>query len=460
MLPINFNPLQTLGDMQSARANQQAQINAYADPFESAIKTFGEVRKADKQDERKAKADQVHSFIMDEWNNPNGQFKGMSDSAKARKASALMAPWNDDESGYWMRYANELEQGEKQNTFKANESEADRLLKKTLEENKPTTVKDVSPEDRKLMANQLAGASGNKEAYDRLAQKYSESLDYIPAFSEGPQIIRDWSATVSKGADVGAKLAGDITGQNLTNVDKTLSNKFNEETFAPRVEQVGATLTGTNLANTGKVLSNKIETVNAKQKEITGEQLEAPTKPDNQGGLIKYKGIPEEFSDRIDEAKAGFGKFSTQYENAKIASDQLKNIIESKGKKDGKYVAMSGIPLNTVIYAYNKLIDPAAVVRESDVQMAEQSGGLIGKASSLVNLISSKTTLPDFTIKEIYETADLIDKVMSASKNRMIQRYGRVALENGIDAKHVVGSGNKATFYKNAPKITSEGDYE
>jgi hypothetical protein len=461
MLPINFNPLQSLGDMQGVRANQQAQINSFADPFESAIKTFGEVRKSDNQDEKKAKAEQVHAMIMTAWNDPAGIFKGMeTDSAKARKASALMAPWSDEESNYWMRYANELEQGEKQNVFKANESEADRLLKTTLEANKPKPVKDVSPEDKKLMANQLAGASNDESAYNRLASKYAESIDYIPAFSSGPQAIRDWSATVSKGADVGAKLSGDITGQNLSNIDKQLGNDFNATTFVPRVEQVSSTLAGSNLANIGKGLSNQIEAVNAKQKSITGEQLEAPAKPYNQGGLIKYKGIPEEFSDRIEEAKDGFGKYSSLYEGSKIAGDQLKNTIEQKGKKDGQFVEMKGIPLNTVIYEYNKIIDPAAVVRESDVTMAEQSGGLIGKALSLMNLISSKTTLPASTIKEIYDTADLVALAMEASKNRMIQRYGRVALENGIDAKHVVGGGNKATFYKNAPKINSEGDIE
>lgn len=102
-------------------ADQQAQAQGQytlGDRLSKSIGGLVDTQNKNKQNENEAKAQELQAQINSEWNDANGLFKGLTnDSDKARKASALLAPWNRDLSQKWQEIANDFKQKEESLNF-------------------------------------------------------------------------------------------------------------------------------------------------------------------------------------------------------------------------------------------------------------------------------------------------------------------------------------------------------
>jgi hypothetical protein len=86
-----------------------------------------------------------------------------------------------------------------------------------------------------------------------------------------------------------------------------------------------------------------------------------------------------------------------------------------------------------------KLLDPGSVVRESELALAMQAGGLLDRVQNYANNILQGTKLSPEQRKEFASLADALFSVSLDAFNEKRNQYSTLASEYGFDINRVVG---------------------
>jgi len=87
-----------------------------------------------------------------------------------------------------------------------------------------------------------------------------------------------------------------------------------------------------------------------------------------------------------------------------------------------------------------KLLDPGSVVRESELALAMQAGGLLDRVSNYATNIMQGTKLSPSQRKEFADLADSLFSVSVDAFNEKRNQYSNLASEYGFDVKRVIGA--------------------
>jgi hypothetical protein len=87
-----------------------------------------------------------------------------------------------------------------------------------------------------------------------------------------------------------------------------------------------------------------------------------------------------------------------------------------------------------------KLLDPGSVVRESELALAMQAGGLLDRVANYATNIKEGTKLSPAQRKEFAALSDALFSVSLNAFNEKRGQYSNLAEEYGFDTKRVIGS--------------------
>lgn len=374
-----------------------------------------------KRKELADKAEQIHAMAEREWDDPNSKlFGGLKESQKYRRLSELMAPVDLDAKNTAFKLADEWKAREDESaqksesewnkgTLEREKRESEERIEMAKLAAKSNEPKEAKPEDRKQMANELWASFGyGPDAYALVRSKYNDFIGPIPEYSAGPEAVRSWAAAVGSGVPQSVKLGGEVEKQNL------------------------------DIA--GQKSENVIKDVGAKQSAIESARLLPPEGKNSLGGIVKYVGVPKVLEPEISKA-------NERYDNAQqVAMDQIRSgealleTIKNHTSPDGTLGGMSNV---SAITQYNKMIDPKGVVRDSDIQLAVASGGLLGRITSMLNSLNSGNTMKAERVEELKQLAIEANERIKKALERLQEKYGSIAIRNGVDPFHVLGRDSK-----------------
>jgi hypothetical protein len=87
-----------------------------------------------------------------------------------------------------------------------------------------------------------------------------------------------------------------------------------------------------------------------------------------------------------------------------------------------------------------KLLDPGSVVRESELALAMQAGGLLDRVANYATNIMQGTKLSPSQRKEFADLANSLFSVSVDAFNEKRNQYSNLASEYGFDVKRVIGA--------------------
>lgn len=412
-IDFSFVPRSTISSNQRAIFDQQ---QALGDEFEDATSYVAKSLKQEAEQRKKAKAQEIQGRIMSEWNAPEGMFKNIlqDDEAKARKASSLLAPWDSEMSAKWMdqaeRYKNNLQA----------RSDKDTALKQEREALAFKSEMDLKGKELELSAKEK----------ERLAK---EEADRLKATREGLELSENDIKTAISARGSGTyeqfwrlKTNNGTNGYAVTLPSPTSSDKEFEEILTSASKGIVAgKLLGSDI-NKGiadstvaqlKIAPAKVENIDA-NKEIS-EQTSGQ-------GDMKFS---KEVAGKIQAIRSKLSSALSKFADWKMSMDKVMAVLPESGSVND-FKAISSI------VGFNKIIDPGAVVRESDFDIASSATGKVDNFSSMFERFMQGNTLSETGVRAM---KDFINSQIPLY-NQAVSHLQKLALQ---EAERV--SGNKAT---------------
>jgi hypothetical protein len=393
---LSFVPRSTIQQNQSQLfSNQRSTGDAYAD----ATNYVATELKKDMEANKLAKARELQKRILSEWNSSEGMFKNIltNDVAKARKASALLAPWNDELSKAWIDKANELERSaiksaderyriDTEASTKASELQAEKL--KTDAEQKAKSEEAIAKAEKEA-----------KEEAEKLANVDVVSQDYNNAMMalEAGTYPAWWKLKTGDGTNMAThslprpEMKPDEIRRALTS---GAAKDFSQgSTIDARTQELGtrgakaqAELESTQLG----LSADKVESLDA------NKQLEEMR---TGNGDLRFS---RDTAKKIQDIRAKLYTGLAKIQDAKSSADMLLDILGDGTNPVKNYQAIASVVL------FNKIIDPGAVVRESDFNIASKA---LGEAENISNIANRFTDGNYISIDGVKSLKSFISKI-------------------------------------------------
>ena len=337
-------------------ADQQAQAQgqyALGDRLSKSVGGLVDAQNKNKQNEKEAKAQELQAQINSEWNDANGLFKGLAnDSDKARKASALLAPWNRDLSQKWLEIANDFKQKE----------EAQNLSREKLKSEEDYNLKKLDQEgatkERELALKQSELDAKGEAPVKIEAQDYKNAMS---AFSGGtyPQYYMQATANGTN------NLANILPSPNLdqSKIEASLTAGSSGDLVKARTiaEQTQGTIAG----EKKKGVELQSATLGLSADKLEKERADKDLTYERSAGL---GALPPEVRSNLQPIVNEYQKGAGIINARKSQLDMLSRLISEK-------------PVNAfnaigAIITFNKILDPNSVVRETEFAIADGANGM------------------------------------------------------------------------------------